>query len=114
MKNKKYNKLISKSVIQSAILGLFISIIFLLLSLDSSVLIESGEISLRKLLSVFPGTWAAILLPVVLAIGGYYIARKLVEIIITQAKKITSEASKTKIVLSFIENLRQNKLEENI
>lgn len=114
MKNKKYNKLISRSILQSVILGLFISVIFLLLSLDSSVLIESGEISLRKLLAVFPGTWAAFLLPIVLAIGTYYLTKKMVKIIKSQAKRIRREAGKTKIVLSFIENLRQNKLEENI
>lgn len=114
MKNKKYNKLISKSILQSVVLGLFISIVFLLLSLDSSVLIESGEISLRKLLSVFPGTWVAFLLPIVLGIGAYFLSKKMVVIIKGQAKKIRSEAGKTKMVLSFIENLRKDKLEESL
>jgi hypothetical protein len=52
------------------------------------------------------------LLPVIFAITGYYISNRFAVIVKQQARKIKKEAGRTQMVLSFIENLRQDKLDE--
>jgi len=112
MKRIKYKTLISKATLQGMALGLVVAIIIILLSMDSSALQSSGEVTIKNLFSVFPGIWAVILLPFVFAFASYWISKKFAAIIKRQASRLRKEAGRTKMVLSFIENLRQDKLEE--
>lgn len=112
MKRIKYKTLISRATLQGMALGLVVAIIIILLSMDSSALESSGEVTIRNLFSIFPGIWAVILLPFVFAFASYWISKKFAAIIKRQASRLRKEAGRTKMVLSFIENLRQDKLEE--
>ena len=112
MKRIKYKTLISRVTIQGLALGLVVAIIIILLSMDSSALEQSGEVSLRNLFAIFPGIWAVILLPFIFAFAGFWFSKKFIAIIKKQSGRLKKEAGRTKMVLSFIENLRQDRLEE--
>ncbi|HLW07452.1 MAG TPA: PAS domain S-box protein [Marinilabiliaceae bacterium] len=112
MKRIKYKTLISRATLQGMALGLVVAIIIILLSMDSSALVSSGEVTIKRLFSVFPGIWAVIFLPFIFAFASYWISKKFASIIKRQAGRLRREAGRTKMVLSFIENLRQDKLEE--
>ncbi|MDG5799393.1 PAS domain S-box protein [Marinilabiliaceae bacterium ANBcel2] len=111
MKKIKYNHLVSKSVLQGIVTGVVIALIIILVSLDSPAL-QGKDKSLSSLLSIFPALWAVMLLPVVLAITNYYLSNRFINIIKKQAKKLKKEAGRIKMVLSFIDNLRKDKLDE--
>src|SRR5690554_412860 len=112
MKRIKYKTLISRATLQGMALGLVVAIIIIRLSMDSSALVSSGEVTIKRLFSVFPGIWAVIFLPFIFAFASYWISKKFASIIKRQAGRLRREAGRTKMVLSFIENLRQDKLEE--
>jgi PAS domain S-box-containing protein len=111
MKKINYKALISKSTLQGAAIGFIIAVLIILVSFDAPVFAQSQG-NLRDLFFVFPALWAVILLPVIFAISGYYISKKFAVIVKQQARKIKKEAGRTQMVLSFIENLRQDKLNE--
>lgn len=111
MKKINYKALISKSTMQGAAIGFILAVLIILVSFDAPVFAQSQG-SLRDLFFVFPALWAVVLLPVIFAITGYYISNRFARIVKQQARKIKKEASRTKMVLSFIENLRQDKLNE--
>lgn len=111
MKKIKYKTLISKSVLQSFSAGFIIAAIIILISMDSPVM-TGYEKNLGELLTQIPALWIVILLPLITAIAGYYFADRFFKIIKKQARKIKEEANRTSMVLDFIENLRQNKLDE--
>jgi PAS domain S-box-containing protein len=111
MKKINYKALISKSTLQGAAIGFIIAVLIILVSFDAPVFAQSQG-NLRDLFFVFPALWAVILLPVIFAITGYYISNRFAVIVKQQARKIKKEAGRTQMVLSFIENLRQDKLDE--
>ncbi|ASB49036.1 PAS domain S-box protein [Alkalitalea saponilacus] len=111
MKKSKYKALISKSTLQGAAAGVILATLIILISLDAPALAETDK-SLTTLFSLFPALWAVLLLPFILAIAGYFLANKFMLVINKQANKIKKEANKTNMVLAFIENLRQDKLDE--
>jgi len=111
MKKIKYKALISKSTLQGAAVGLVIALLIVLISFDSPALAETkGKLS--DLFFIFPALWGVILLPAIFAITGYYVSKKFAKIIKQQSRKLKKEASRTQMVLSFIENLRHDKLNE--
>lgn len=111
MKKINYKALISKSTLQGAAIGFIIAVLIILLSFDAPAFAQSQG-KLGDLFFVFPGLWAVILLPVIFAITGYYISNRFAVIVKKQARQLKKEANRTSMVLSFIENLRQNKLDE--
>lgn len=113
MKKIKPKSLKTKYTFQGAVLGLIITLVIFLLSLDSQ-LYKSGAHTFTDLFSLFPALWAALLIPVIGGVAGYLVARQFTVIIRKQATKIKKEASRTEMVLSFIDNLRQDKLDEPI
>ncbi|WP_026474326.1 PAS domain S-box protein [Alkaliflexus imshenetskii] len=111
MKKIKYKKLISKSTLQSVALGFILAIIIVLLSFDAPAFAQSNR-TLAELFRIFPGMWGVVVLPLAFALMTWYIARQFGAIIKRQTNKLLKEAGRTKMVLSFIENLRQDKLDE--
>ena len=111
MKKIKYKKLISKSTLQSVALGFILAIIIVLLSFDAPAFAQSNR-TMAELFRIFPGMWGVVVLPLAFALMTWYIARQFGTIIKRQTNKLLKEAGRTKMVLSFIENLRQDKLDE--
>ena len=111
MKKINYKALISKSTLQGAAIGFIIAVLIILVSFDAPAFAQSQG-TLKDLFFVFPALWAVLFLPLIFAITGYYISKRFSVIVKQQARKIKKEASRTQMVLSFIENLRQDKLDE--
>ncbi|MGQ1945622.1 PAS domain S-box protein [Geofilum sp. OHC36d9] len=111
MKKNKYKALTSKSALQGAAVGLMAAIIIFLLSMDSPALAKVERISLADVFYFFPGLWAVLTLPFLFAVTNYWISRKLSGILNKQFRKIKKEAGRTRQVLAFIENIRQDKLD---
>jgi PAS domain S-box-containing protein len=111
MKKINYKALISKSTLQGAAIGFIIAVLIILVSFDAPAFAQSQG-TLSDLFFVFPALWAVILLPLIFAITGYYISNRFAVIVKQQARKLKKEAGRTQMVLSFIENLRQDKLDE--
>jgi PAS domain S-box-containing protein len=111
MKKINYRAIVSKTSLQGAALGLLLAVVIVLLSFDAPAFAQSQG-TLRGLFYFFPGLWGVILLPVVFALAGYYLSNRFRQIIKRQAGKLKKEAGRTQMVLSFIENLRQDKLDE--
>ena len=113
MKKIKPKTLKTKYAFQGTVVGIIITLVIFLLSLDSQ-LYKTGSHTFIDLFQLFPALWATLLIPVVGGTAGFLLARQFSAIIKKQASKIKKEASKTEMVLSFIENLRQDKLDEPI
>jgi len=113
MRKVKPKVLIIKYSLLGSLTGIAMTLIIFLLSLDSP-LYKNTESSFSDLFTIYPALWAAIAIPFVGAIIGFFIARYFSNIINKQANKIKKEARRTKMVLSFIDNLRHDKLEEII
>ncbi|GAO31771.1 PAS domain S-box protein [Geofilum rubicundum] len=111
MKKINHKALISKSTLQGAATGFVIAVLIILISLDAPAFAQSQG-SLSDLFFVFPALWAVMLLPIIFAITGYYFSNRFAAIIKQQSRKLKKEANRTQMVLSFIENLRQDKLDE--
>ena len=111
MKKINYKALISKSTLQGAAIGFIIAVLIILVSFDAPAFAQSQG-TLSDLFFIFPGLWAVVLLPVIFAITAYYISNRFALIVKQQSRKLKKEASRTQMVLSFIENLRQDKLDE--
>jgi PAS domain S-box-containing protein len=111
MKKNNHKALISKSTLQGTAIGLFIAILIVLISFDTPAFAQSQG-NLSDLFHIFPALWTVILLPFIFAITGYYYSNRFTAIIKRQALKLKKEANRTRMVLSFIENLRQDKLDE--
>jgi len=110
MKKIDNKALISKSTLLGATVGLISAVLIILLSFDAPV-IKQTQGGLRDLFFHFPGLWAVVLLPFIFAVLCYHISKKISAIINKQANRLKKEAGRTKMVLSFIENLRQDKLD---
>lgn len=113
MKRADYKNILSKYSLRGFALGLGLAVIILLLSLDAGPLQQTGK-GLGQLLYLVPGMWVVLLLPFIFAIAGYQVAAIFGKAIRKQNKRIKKEAGKTKMVLGFIDNLRQGKLEETL
>jgi PAS domain S-box-containing protein len=105
--------LITKYSFLGALIGILITLVLFLLSLDSPIYKNSNS-SFTDLFTLFPALWVALAIPVVGALTGFLLARYFSKIILKFSGRIKKEASRTKMVLSFIDNLRQDKLDEAI
>src|SRR5690554_406137 len=113
MQMKKINikALISKATLQGASFGFVLAVLIILISLDAP-LFAQNPVNLRGLFMVFPALWAVVLLPVFFGVVSFYLSKRFAGLVAKQGRKLKREAGRTKMVLSFIENLRQDKLEE--
>ncbi|PWD99406.1 PAS domain S-box protein [Marinilabilia rubra] len=110
MKKADYKNILSKYSLRGFALGLGLAVVILLLSLDAGPLQQTGK-GLGQLLYLVPGMWVVLFLPFIFAFAGYQIANVFAKALRKQNKRIKKEAGKTKMVLGFIDNLRQGKLE---
>ncbi len=112
MQMKKINikALISKATLQGASFGFVLAVLIILISLDAP-LFAQNPVNLRGLFMVFPALWAVVLLPVFFGVVSFYLSKRFAGLVAKQGRKLKKEAQRTKMVLSFIENLRQDKLD---
>jgi len=113
MKKNKYNILVRRYILQGVSAGLVITLLVVLISLDSSI-IQSQQNKLGALLSAFPGMWLILFLPVLGGFGGYYWVKKLIPEIQNKDRKIKKEEGLIKQVHSFIHNVLNNNLNDPI
>ncbi len=113
MKKSDYQNISSKYSIRGFAIGLILTVVIFLLSLDAIPIQQAGG-GIGQLLYLVPGLWIVLLLPVIFAVTGYQVANVFVNAIRKQNRRIEEEAGKTKMVLGFIDNLRQGKLEETL
>ncbi len=113
MKKINVNNLFAKYTFVGGSIGFLIALSVFFFCLDSVHYKTSGK-SVGYLFELFPSLWLAVLLPVIGSFLGYFFARNFIRIIKKQYYKLKKEANRTKMVLSFIENLRQDKLDEPI
>jgi len=111
MKRTDYKNILSKYTLRGFAFGLVLAVIIILLSLDAVSLQQAGG-GLGRLLYLVPGMWIVVLFPFITAIATHFLSRVFVGAIRKQNKRIQEEAGKTKMVLDFIDNLRQGKLDE--
>ena len=109
MKRNKYSTLISKYVIQGVFAGVAVAILIILSNLDSSMM-QSG----KSLFAIFPGLWVVLILPIVSGFGTRYVAKKFILEVEKRDKILKNEGSLKKQVLSFIQNVLNNNLDESI
>lgn len=113
MKKTDYKRILSKYSLRGFALGLILAAIVFLLSFDAKIVQQYGG-GFGNLLALMPGLWLVLLFPFLFAIIGYQVANVFVRSIRKQNKRIKREAGKTKMVLGFIDSLRQGNLEESL
>lgn len=113
MKKTDYKRILSKYSLSGFALGLILAAIVFLLSFDAEIVQQYGG-GFGNLLALMPGLWLVLLFPFLFAIIGYQVANVFVRSIRKQNKRIKREAGKTKMVLGFIDSLRQGNLEESL
>ncbi|MFW5753943.1 MAG: GAF domain-containing protein, partial [Marinilabiliaceae bacterium] len=111
MKRTDYKNILSKYTLRGFAFGLVLAVIIILLSMDSVPLQQTGG-GLGRLLYLVPGMWIVVLLPFIFAFATHFLSKIFVDAIRKQNRRIQEEAGKTKMVLDFIDNLRQGKLKE--
>ena len=110
MKKVKTKAIRNIYILRGFIFGLIILLFSALLSLNST----SFNNNPIALLSDMPGLWIIILLPVITAITGYLIAKQISRTFKKLSKQLVKEANRSKMVLNFIDNLRDGNLEGSI
>jgi PAS domain S-box-containing protein len=113
MKKVKSKVIKNKYILRGFFFGVIIVLLTLLLSLNSRLFYDHNA-TLADLFSFLPGLWIIVLLPFITSLLGYFIARSFILIIKKQNKLIKKEASRSSVVLDFIDNLRQGNLESAI
>jgi PAS domain S-box-containing protein len=110
MKKIKTKRTLKLFAIRGAFVGVIYLFLCILLTVNSYIFIkEQGN--LLDVFKFFPATWLILLLPVVMSVLGYFIAKKFVAVIKYQKSVLDKEAEKSEVVFNFIENLRQGNLE---
>jgi len=110
MKKVKSKAIQNKYILRGFIFGLIILLFSALLSLNSTGFNNDPV----ALLSDMPGLWIIILLPVITAITGYLIAKRISKTYKKLSKQLVKESNRSKMVLNFIDNLRDGNLEGSI
>ncbi len=110
MKKVKTKAIQSKYVLRGFIFGLIILLFTALLNLNSNRFNNDP----MALLADMPGFWIIIFLPLVTAIAGYFIAKRISKTIKKQNKQLVKEANRSKMVLDFVDNLREGNLDDSI
>ncbi|MBN2166575.1 MAG: PAS domain S-box protein [Marinilabiliaceae bacterium] len=113
MKKNKANKILNKYIFRGIFIGLAFTLFTILFTVNSYVFIDL-KIAFNELFNFFPGLWFVILAPLLLGLGGYYVAKSFVKVITKQEKSIHVEAKRNSLVFQFIESLRQGDLEASI
>ena len=108
---KVKSKAIQKSyILRGFIFGLFILLLSALLSLNSAKFYNDP----MAVFADIPGLWIILFLPLFTAVVGYFIAKRVFNILKKQNKQIKKESTRSKVVLNFINNLRQGNLDSEL
>jgi PAS domain S-box-containing protein len=110
MKKVKTKAILSKYVLRGFIFGLIILLFTALLSLNSNRFNDDP----MALLTDIPGLWIIIFLPLLTAIAGYFTAKKISKTLKKQNKQLEKEANRSKMVLNFVDNLREGNFDDSI
>ncbi len=113
MKKIKTRQIIKLYTIRGLVLGLVVSLLILLLGMNSEVYHNSSR-TLSALFTIFPGMWIILLLPFIGAAGGYWISDKLAGIIRKQYQTLESESSRTDNVRQFVDSLGEGRFDEEL
>ena len=76
MKKIKTKRIIKLYTLRGLILGLLVSLLTLLLGMNSDVFHNSDR-TLGSLFYIFPGLWLVFAFPIITALGGYWLAKKI-------------------------------------
>ena len=110
MKKVKSKAIQNIYTLRGFIFGLVILLFTALLNLNSITFYNDP----LAVLTEIPGLWIIILLPFITAIAGYFISKRLSLTLKRHNKQLKKESNRSKMVLSFIDNLRQGNLESPI
>ncbi|TAJ15285.1 PAS domain S-box protein [Marinilabiliaceae bacterium JC017] len=113
MKKLKAKAIKKRYTYRGFFFGLLILVFTVLFSLNAHTFAESNH-PLRDLFYLSPGMWFLVLLPVISSILGYLIAGNFSKVIKKQNKHLQEEAKRSRLVLDFIDNLRQGNLDSII
>lgn len=110
MKKVKTKAIQNKYVLRGFIFGLTILLFTALLSLNSTKFYSDPS----ALFTDMPGLWIIILLPLITAIAGYFVAKRVSKTLKKQTKQLVKEANRSKMVLDFVDSLSEGKLDDSV
>ncbi len=113
MKKIKTKRIIQLYTFRGLILGLIVSLLTLLLGMNSDVFHKS-ERTLSSLLSIFPGLWLVFAFPMITALGGYWLAKKLSLIIKKQNRSLQDVGSRSQHILNFVDSLGEGRFNDEL
>ena len=113
MKKIKTKRIVKLYTLRGLILGLIVTLLTLLMGMNSDVY-HSGERTLGSLFAIFPGLWLVFALPVITALGGYWLANSLSRIIKKQYRTLESEGNRAQQMLSFVDSLGEGRFSDEL
>lgn len=113
MKKKKLNKLVHLYTIRGFVFGLLVALVIVLFAMGANSFHDS-ERTMSDFIESFPSIWVVALLPFLCALVGYWMAVQLTKIIKEQDKSIKQTEKRSTVILQFVEDLSQGKLDANL
>ena len=113
MKKVSVKNIKSKFTFRGFLLGLFFYILTILFGLNVFEFVNESP-TIYNLYRMFPGLWPVSALPFVTAYIGYAVSGNFSNVIKRQNKHLKSEASRSLLVLDFINNLRQGNFDGSL
>ena len=113
MKKIKTKRIIKLYTLRGLILGLIVSLLTLLLGMNSDVFHNSDR-TLGSLFYIFPGLWLIFAFPIITALGGYWLAKNLSLIIRKQNRSLQDEGSRSQHILTFVDSLGEGRFNDEL
>lgn len=113
MKKIKTKRIIKLYTLRGLILGLLVSLLTLLLGMNSDVFHNSDR-TLGSLFYIFPGLWLVFAFPIITALGGYWLAKNLSLIIKKQNRSLQDEGSRSQHILTFVDSLGEGRFNDEL
>ena len=113
MKKIKTKRIIKLYTLRGLILGLIVSLLTLLLGMNSDVFHNSDR-TLGSLFYIFPGLWLVFAFPIITALGGYWLAKNLSLIIKKQNRSLQDEGSRSQHILTFVDSLGEGRFNDEL
>lgn len=113
MKKIKTRQIIKLYTVRGLVLGLIVAMLIFLLGMNSEVYHNSSR-SLSALFAIFPGLWIVVLLPLIGALGGYWLSNALSAVIRKQHQTLQNEGNRAESVLEFVDALGEGRYEDEL
>lgn len=113
MKKIKTRQIIRLYTVRGLIFGLLVSLLTLLLGMNSDAFHNSNR-TLASLSEIFPGIWLVLLLPVLTALCGYWMANRLSLIIKKQNRALIHAGARSEHVLQFVDSLGEGRFTDEL